>query len=112
MPRDLQVLVFAGIKKSVVALDADSGAEVWRTVLRSADFVSVLWDGKALFATNSGEIWRLDPTTGAVMWHNEMTGLGRGLVSLASSRHPNAADEALAEEKRRRDAARAAAAAG
>ena len=110
MPRDLQVLVFAGIKKSVVALDADSGAELWRTDLRSADFVSVLWDGKALFATNAGEIWRLDPTNGGVMWHNEMSGLGRGLVSLASSRHPNASDELLAAEKRRRDAAQAAAA--
>lgn len=104
------MLVFAGIKNSVVALDAETGFKVWHTELRSSDFVSVLWDGKALFATNSGEIWRLDPTTGTAMWHNEMTGLGRGLISLASSRHPNASDQELTVELMRRAAAQAAAA--
>jgi outer membrane protein assembly factor BamB len=112
VPKDPPVFVFVGIKNRVVALDAESGAEVWRTSLYSADFVTVLWDGEALLVANGGEVWRLDPATGSVIWHNEMTGLGRGLVSLTSSRHPNAdTNTGLAAEKRRRDAAAQAAAA-
>lgn len=105
MPRDPQVLVFVGIKSSVIALDERTGAEVWRTSLRSSDYVSVLWDGESLYAANSGEVWRIDPETGGLLWHNELKGMGRGLVSLATSRRPNTtAHTDLASEKRRRDA--------
>jgi outer membrane protein assembly factor BamB len=112
MPRDPQVLIFSGIKNAVVALDDRTGAEVWRTELRSSDFVTVLWDGEALFAANGGEVWRLEPERGHVLWHNELKGMGRGLVSLVSSRRPNAtADTGIAAEKKRREAAAAAGAA-
>ena len=111
MPRDPQVFVFVGIKHSVIALDERSGTAVWRTELKSSDYVSVLWDGEALFAANSGEVWRLDPAHGEVLWHNELKGLGRGLVSLASSRRPNTTGQSdFAAEKRRRHAQAAAAA--
>jgi hypothetical protein len=41
-----------------------------------------------------------------VVWHNELEGMGRGLVSLASSRSPSGTiDTTLAAQKRRRDAA-------
>lgn len=110
MPRDPQALIFAGIKNFVLALEERSGAEVWRVKLRSGDYVTVLWDGEALLAANGGEIWRLDPGTGAVLWRNEMKGLGRGLVSLASSRQASAsAPPDLAAAKRRREAQAAAA---
>ena len=112
MPRDPQVRVFVGIKNVVVALDERTGTELWRAQLRSSDFVAVLWDGETLLAANVGEVWRLDPVNGSVIWHNELKGLGRGLVSLASSRQPTAApNNLLATEKRRREAAAAAAAA-
>jgi outer membrane protein assembly factor BamB len=113
MPRDPQVLIFVGIRNAVVALDDRTGAEVWRAELRSSDYVTVLWDGEALLAANAGEIWRLDPARGDVLWHNELKGMGRGLVSLASSRQPTSGtgtDTGLAAEKRRRDAAAASAA--
>lgn len=110
MPRDPQVLMFVGIKNAVIALDDRTGDEVWRAVLRSSDYVAVLWDGVALLASNAGEVWRLDPSDGHVLWHNELSGMGRGLISLASSRSGGAAAGAdLAAEKRRRDAAAAAA---
>jgi outer membrane protein assembly factor BamB len=112
MPRDPQILIFIGIKNEVVALDDRTGVEVWRAKLRSSDFVNVLWDGEALFAANSGEVWRLHPQRGDVIWHNQLKGSGRGLVSMASMRSPNATSNAdLAAEKRRRDAAAAGAAA-
>jgi outer membrane protein assembly factor BamB len=111
MPRDPQVLIFVGIKNAVVALDDRTGAEVWRAELHSSDYVTVLWDGEALLAANAGEVWRLDPARGGVLWHNDLKGMGRGLVSLASSRRPTTttADADLAAEKRRRDAAASAA---
>ena len=111
MPRDQQVLVFVGIKDSVLALDERTGDEVWRAELRASDYVSVFWDGESLFAANSGEVWRLDPRSGQLIWHNELKGLGRGLVSLASTRRPSTSvDTGLAAEKKRREAQAAAAA--
>jgi outer membrane protein assembly factor BamB len=109
MPRDPQVLIFVGIRDTVVALDDRSGAEVWRAELRARDFVSIYWDGEALIAANSGEIWRLDPRNGAVIWHNELKGLGRGLVSLTTSRQPGSSSGiSTSVEKIRRDAQAAA----
>jgi outer membrane protein assembly factor BamB len=110
MPRDPKTLVFVGIKDVVVALDDRTGAEVWRTELRANDHVMVYFDGEAVFAANSGEVWRIDAQNGTVLWHNEMKGLGRGLVSLASSRMPgNSPAASLIAEKKRQEAAAAAA---
>jgi len=113
MPRDPQVLVFVGIKDTVVALDDRTGGEVWRAELRSGDFTTVCWDGEVLLAANSGEVYRLDPRSGAVIWHNQLKGLGRGVVSLTTTRVTQAAsgtDAMIA--KRKRDEQAAAAAAG
>jgi len=111
MRRDEQAFVYVGIKGCVVAIDRDSGDSIWRADLRSAAYVTVFWDGAGLFAANSGEVWRLDPATGDTIWRNELTGLGRGLVSLASNRSLGGTGTTESvEEKRRRDAAQAAAA--
>jgi outer membrane protein assembly factor BamB len=88
MPRDPRILVFIGIKNAVVALDEKTGYEVWRTEVRAAGFVYVVWDGASLYAASGGEVWRLDPQTGDFIWHNELKGLGRGLLSIASTRAP------------------------
>jgi hypothetical protein len=111
MPRDPRTLIFVGIKKSVLALDERTGVEVWRVDLSGSDFVTVHWDGEALIAANNGEVFRLDPLSGAPMWHNGLKGLGRGPVTLASSRAPSAGSGADgAAEKKRRDQRHAAAA--
>ena len=110
MPRDPQVLVFVGISDSVVALDARSGAAVWRAKLRGSDYVNVYWDGEVLVAANAGEVWRLDPANGSVIWHNELKGMGRRLVSLATSRTIGGSTRGdPSAEKYRRDAEAAAA---
>jgi outer membrane protein assembly factor BamB len=88
MPRDPRVLLFVGIKNAVVALDEKTGDEVWRTEVRPAGLVYVVWDGTSLYAASGGEVWRVNPESGAFIWHNELKGLGRGLMSLVSSRAP------------------------
>lgn len=107
-------LLFVGIKHSVIALDQRDGTEVWRTKLKGSSFVTVLWDGEALCAASQGEVFRLDPATGAVLWQNPMKGLGLGLVSLASTRRAESSTpyETIAEQHQREAAAAAAAAAG
>src|SRR5262249_3898546 len=107
-----QSLIFVGIKGCVVALNRDSGDEVWRAQAGS-DYVTVLWDGEALFAATSGEVTRLDPDSVATLWHNKLKGLGRGLVNLASTKAPTSQTgvETSAEYMHRAAAAAAAAAA-
>ena len=109
-------LLFVGIKDSVIALDAATGETVWATPLGGSDYVAVLWDGTSLYATNRGEVWCLDPMTGAVKWHNQLKGYGRGMISLASTVMPtnstSETDFRLMKRKRDQDAAAAAAAAG
>lgn len=111
MPRDPQTLIYVGIRSSVVALDAETGNAMWETRLVGSDFVTVLWDGQALFAGNRGEVMRLDPLRGDIIWHNRLKGYGMGVVSLASSRLPmQSAGVEGAKAKRQHDAQRTAAA--
>jgi outer membrane protein assembly factor BamB len=112
MPRNPRSLIYAGIREYVVALDAGSGEIVWQTELKQQDYTTVLWDGEMLIAANAGEVFRLDPATGDVLWANELKGMGRGLVSLASSRRGADSVDSMAAAKAQRDAAQAAAAAG
>ena len=114
MPRDPKMLVFVGIKDVVVALDERTGVEVWRTELRSNSHVMVHFDGEAVIAANSGEVWRIDARNGTVLWHNDLKGMGRGLVSIASMRGARDSSDAtfFAERKRQEAAAAAAASAG
>ena len=108
MAREPRELLFVGIKNVVVALDPGSGSEVWRTKLKGGDFVTVLWDGKNLFAANYGEVFRLEPASGSILWKNEMKGLRTGVVSLASffaEKPSHTPYETIAEQKRREAAA-------
>ena len=113
MARKSTELLFVGIKDVVLALNPNDGSEIWRTKLKSGDFVTVLWDGENLFAANYGEVFRLDPSSGALLWQNSMKGLRTGVVSLASSRaEPPARSpyETIAAQKKREAAAAAGAA--
>jgi outer membrane protein assembly factor BamB len=109
VPRERRTFVYVGIKGCVVALDREVGIEVWRANLRTAEYVTVSWDGIALFAANSGEVWRLDPMTGAPIWHNELKGLGRGLVSVDSGAAAVGGADVNMAEQHNRDLATAAA---
>ena len=82
-------LVYIGIKSSVAAFDSKTGAAVWRTLLpakykSSASFVTVVRDSEHLYAACAGELFALDPATGALRWHEPLKGQGTGLVSIAT----------------------------
>lgn len=107
MPRDQRHRLFVGIYNSVVALDTRDGSESWRTKLGGSSFVNVYWDGEELFASAKGEVFRIDPNGGAVLWRSPLKGLGTGAVTMASTRRPSTSSSqaVLAELKRRQDAA-------
>jgi hypothetical protein len=106
-----QDLLFVGIKGSVVALDRASGIQLWATRLKGSDFVNVILENEALLASCYGEIFRLDPLTGRVLWRNPLKGFGIGLATIATCQNSLGANAQLMVEKRRRDQQAAAAAA-
>ena len=100
-------LVFIGISGSVLALDRNTGAEVWRAKLKIGDFVNVVLLDGSLYATARGELFCLDPATGRLRWQNPLKGLGRGLITIATG---GSGQTVVIREKKRRDEDEAAAA--
>ena len=88
-----------------MAIDRATGKDVWETSLKGAEFVNVLLDGDQLYAASKGRLYRLDPSTGKILWENGLAGKGWGLVSIASAENGNLL---AMEEKRRQDEAAAA----
>jgi outer membrane protein assembly factor BamB len=80
---DVKSLIYLGIKGSVVALDRRTGVEYWRTALKGGDFVNVVYDHQAVYATARGEIFCLDPAIGSIRWHNPLKGMGWGMITIA-----------------------------
>jgi outer membrane protein assembly factor BamB len=95
--------LFIGIKGTAIAIDRATGKEVWATHLKGGDFVNLVLDGDELFAGSRGQIYRLDPATGRILWVNELPGKGWGLVTIAQAANGNL--PAMAEKRRREDAA-------
>jgi len=79
--RDQKKPLYIGLRYYVVALDPDTGQEFWRTKLRQATITTVWLSDGALFAGCNGELFWLDPATGAVLWHNRLKGLGYGVIT-------------------------------
>lgn len=96
--------IYLGIKGAVIALNRATGDELWRMTLKGGDFVNVVLDGNQLYATTKGEIFCLDTKTGEPLWHNKLSGLGLGLITIAT---PGGSQIVPAQEKRLRDAAAA-----
>ena len=101
-------LIFIGIQGSVVALNRATGQQAWATHLKGSDFVNVILQDGAVLASCYGEIYCLDPLTGAGVWHNPLRGFGRGLATIATEHNPGDGNALVLAEKRRRDDAAAA----
>jgi len=94
--------LFIGVRGTVLALDASSGTELWRTRLKGADFVNVTALDRQVIAATKGEVFALDPASGTMLWQNKLKGLGLGFVTVAGS---DQVTTAAANERRRRSAA-------
>lgn len=110
-------LVYVGVKHHVLAFDRKSGGAVWTTALpakykSSGSFVNVVRDTEGLFATCAGELFALDPKSGALLWHEPLKGHGTGLVTVATDLGAVTQASVIAESVARAQAAAAAAAAG
>ena len=104
-------LVFIGIKGSVIALERATGQQVWATHLKGLQFVNVLLEDGAIFASCCGEIFCLDPLTGKAQWHNPLKGFGLGLATIATEHNEGRGNAPVLAEKCRRDEEAAASAA-
>ncbi len=98
--------IFVGIKGSVVALDRTTGRQVWATRLKGSDFVNVVFQNGMLLASCWGEVFCLDPLTGAGLWHNPLRGFGTGLATIATDAEQGHA-AALAEQQHQNEQAAA-----
>lgn len=75
--------IFVGAGGHVVAISRQGGAELWRVKLSSGHGVLVTVEWPDVYAACRGEVVRLDPATGAVLWKNPLKGLGYMAASIA-----------------------------
>jgi outer membrane protein assembly factor BamB len=97
--------IYIGIGGHVAAIDTTTGEELWRTKLKRNSYITVLVRPNAVFGAASGELFCLDPATGAIRWRNGLPGLGTGIIAFGDN-VPSVMASAIAN-----DAAAAAAAA-
>ena len=83
--------VYLGIKTSVLAPDRKTGEIAWAVKLpvkyggSSVSGLANVWcEPDALFASCAGEIFCLEPKSGAIVWHNLLRKMGTGFVSIAT----------------------------
>lgn len=117
MARASLSLIYVGVKNHVLAFDRKTGAAVWTTPLpakykSSGAFVHVVRDTEGLFATCAGELFALDPKSGALLWQEPLKGFGTGLVTVATDLGGSTQIPVMAESVARAQAAASAAAAG
>lgn len=84
----LEDLVFVGAYSHVVALQKQTGKEVWRCKLKGGlgsgdSFVALLVEGNLLYAHSRGKLYCLEATSGRCLWENGLRGLGYGFASIA-----------------------------
>jgi outer membrane protein assembly factor BamB len=80
-----------GSNGAVAAIDAGTGAVLWRTPLDTGSLisstnyqdVSVLVQGSVIFAGCAGHLFCLDAKSGQILWHNPLKGFGHNDISLA-----------------------------
>ena len=98
--------VYVGVKGKVVAYDKYTGAELWRTPLKGAQYVSICVDDDIIIAHTGGNLFCIKKNDGSPMWVNKMPGLGYGLVSI-STMGPGGAEGMVKRMMQRRQAATA-----
>ena len=86
-PIRLQDLVFVGFNKQVIALDRYNGEKVWTWKSpEGSGYPAILVDGDRIIVSVAGYTYCLEPSTGSLVWENELKGHGMGITCLASLR--------------------------
>ena len=85
MPRSRSETLFIGIGSHVVAIDPNTGSELWRTKLKSSSFITLRHTGTRIFAGAAGELFCLDSASGQILWRNKLKSLGLGIIAFTSS---------------------------
>lgn len=88
-------MLYGGLRGHVFCLDENSGTEMWRTKLKTGGMFNAAWKedvavlakDNVIIAGSNGHIWGLNPGTGEIMWHNDLSGLGNGFVTLSDTTH-------------------------
>jgi len=107
----LEDLVFVGFNKRVIALDRYTGEIKWDWKSpKGSGFPAILIDGDRIIVSVLGYTYCLEPTTGSVVWENDLKGFGTGTTNIASVRGNTSQQAAMA--KIAADAAAAAASQG
>ena len=80
-------LIFAALKRTILALDAETGEQVWKTQLpgRFGTYTSIIVDAGVLYAARHGKVHALDPGSGEILWTAEDKDLKHYPVMLVSS---------------------------
>ena len=90
--------VILGVGGHVVALDTTTGSELWRTKLKGSDFVTISIQDGRIYAGARGEVFCLD-SAGMILWHNNLKGLGLGLVAFGGDEEIATAEKILAQRR-------------
>jgi outer membrane protein assembly factor BamB len=96
--------LFVGTANRVCAIDRASGRMLWNVTLNDklfkmgSDFVNLEFDGEALFAATLGELYCLDPRTGAIRWKISLENARTNPVTFASSPSANR-DAAMSKQR-------------
>jgi outer membrane protein assembly factor BamB len=86
-PIVLNDLIFVGFNKQVIALDRYNGKKVWEWKSpEGSGYPAILVDGDRLIVSVLGYTYCLEPTTGSLVWENELKGHGTGITCIASVR--------------------------
>jgi len=75
--------LYLGIKGSVVALNKETGKQIWKTHLKGSQYVTITQDEEHVFAHTNGELFCIVKKTGKFLWNNGLSGLGYGYTSIA-----------------------------
>lgn len=87
MTSKLEDVVFVGFNKQVIAVDRYTGEKKWEWKSpKGSGYPTILLDGDRLIVSVNGYTFCLEPTTGALVWENELKGHGTGITCLVSTR--------------------------
>lgn len=85
MARESEIL-YAGTGGFIVAINRESGCELWRTKLPrggTTQIVNLLLKGRQLFVGYDGRVVCIDADTGSVLWQNGLPKTGYNPVIMA-----------------------------